>query len=487
MHILLGQSLWLSLAFSFVLLAKPTVHAQGQNYHLSSPDFPQPITRTCRLILSKGMGPENVPQATQELLMKVLIDFQTKWELFKTLGVDPYVNGSMLARHDPNFFKELTVFTRLEHVTKMIKSWLSNEGDIRDINEGRLTFQDINEAEEMLILLQQDNHRIARSVRSSLNEILNLIDESWSSHRTAPDVDSAYIEIRMENANSEFFIPLLRDMYLRFAENRGFQTVVLASNPSQNHTSKREGITLLSLKLTGPSAYSELRYDTGVHRLMTKSKELRGATVKKGTEENVTTVRAYVTVLPLSSQSQNEANSSQEWNEKDFQFDTFRSNGPGGQHANNTDSAVRLTHIPTGIQVTISSERSQHRNRALALAIVKSKLRAAQLAESRQRHQALRSSILEQDVAPYVRGYNLKRNTVTDGRTNASSTYEKVMGQGDLNPFIDAAQFLSLNDTLSLLHERIQDQLKRIEENCRASTSPQDPEQIFICLNSEDR
>jgi peptide chain release factor 2 len=186
------------------------------------------------------------------------------------------------------------------------------------------------------------------------------------------------------------------------------------------------GIKSASLKVNGDYAYGYLRTETGVHRLVRKSP------FDSGNRRH--TSFASVFVYPEVDDS-----IEVEINPADLRIDTFRASGAGGQHINKTDSAVRITHLPTNVVVQCQNDRSQHRNRAEAMAMLKSKLYELEMRKQLDQKQALEDSKTDIGWGHQIRSYVLDQSRIKDLRTNVEIGNTGGVLDGDLGPFIEAS------------------------------------------------
>jgi len=210
-------------------------------------------------------------------------------------------------------------------------------------------------------------------------------------------------------------------MYLRYCERQGLNVEVLEESPGDI-----AGIKSASLKVTGEYSYGYLRTETGVHRLVRKSP------FDSGNRRH--TSFASVFVYP-----EIDDTIEIEINPADLRIDTFRASGAGGQHINKTDSAIRITHNPTGIVVQCQSGRSQHRNKADALAMLKSKLYEAELRKRNDEKQAIEETKTDIGWGHQIRSYVLDQSRIKDLRTNLEVGNTQSVLDGDLNDFIEAS------------------------------------------------
>ena len=214
---------------------------------------------------------------------------------------------------------------------------------------------------------------------------------------------------------------MLLRMYLRYCERKGFGAEVLEESPGEV-----AGIKSASIKITGDYAFGHLRTETGVHRLVRKSPYDSNARRH--------TSFASVFVYPEIDDSVEV-----EINPADIRVDTFRASGAGGQHINKTDSAVRITHLPTNIVVQCQNDRSQHRNRAEAMAMLKAKLYEFEMRKRQEEQQKLEDAKTDIGWGHQIRSYVLDQSRIKDLRTNHEVGDTQSVLDGDLDDFIAAS------------------------------------------------
>jgi peptide chain release factor 2 len=207
-------------------------------------------------------------------------------------------------------------------------------------------------------------------------------------------------------------------MYLRYCERKGFKVEVL-----EQADGDIAGIKGASIKVSGDYAYGTLRTESGVHRLVRKSPFDSNA--KRHTSF------ASVQVFPEVDDS-----IQVDINPADLRIDTYRASGAGGQHINKTDSAVRITHLPTNTVVQCQNDRSQHRNRAEAMAMLKAQLYALELRKRNEEKQALEDAKTDIGWGHQIRSYVLDQSRIKDLRTNVEIGNTQSVLDGDLDPFI---------------------------------------------------
>jgi peptide chain release factor 1 len=258
--------------------------------------------------------------------------------------------------------------------------------------------------------------------------------------RDPNDDRNVIVEIRAGAGGEEaalFAAELLR-MYSRYAQEHRFQTDLMSTNDTGIG-----GIKEAILEVAGDGAYSRLKFEGGVHRVQrVPSTESSG---------RIHTSTATVIVLPEADEVEVQIDE-----ERDLRIDVKRSSGPGGQSVNTTDSAVRITHLPTGLVVEIQDEKSQHKNKAKAMAVLRSRLYDLELAKQRERESAERRSMVGGgDRSEKIRTYNFPDNRVTDHRIGL--TIHNVPGvlEGQLDALIDALQMADQADRLRHLTETV--------------------------------
>jgi peptide chain release factor 2 len=214
---------------------------------------------------------------------------------------------------------------------------------------------------------------------------------------------------------------MLERMYAKFCDKRGFKVEELERSDGEV-----AGIKSATLKITGDYAYGNLRTENGVHRLVRKSPFDSSG----GRHTSFASVFVYPEV---------DDSIEIEINPADVRIDTFRASGAGGQHINKTDSAVRMTHIPTGIVVQCQNDRSQHRNRDEAWAMLKSRLYEHEMRKQREEQQKLEDSKTDVGWGHQIRSYVLDQSRIKDLRTNVEVSNTQKVLDGDLDAFIEAS------------------------------------------------
>jgi peptide chain release factor 2 len=237
------------------------------------------------------------------------------------------------------------------------------------------------------------------------------------------DPGSAFVDIQAGSGGTEAqdWAAMLLRMYLRYAERKGYRVEVLEESPGEV-----AGIKSASLKVEGDYAYGYLRTETGVHRLVRKSPFDSNA-------------RRHTSFASVFAYPEVDDSIEVEINPADLRIDTYRASGAGGQHINKTDSAVRITHLPTNIVVQCQNDRSQHRNRAEAMAMLKSKLYELELRKRQAEQQKLEDAKTDIGWGHQIRSYVLDQSRIKDLRTNYEVGNTQAVLDGGLEDFIAAS------------------------------------------------
>jgi peptide chain release factor 2 len=237
------------------------------------------------------------------------------------------------------------------------------------------------------------------------------------------DPSNCFMDIQAGAGGTEAcdWAAMLLRQYLKYCERKGFKAEVLEESEGDV-----AGIRSATLKIEGDYAFGHLRTETGVHRLVRKSPFDSAG----GRHTSFASVFVYPEV---------DDSIEIEINPADVRTDTFRASGAGGQHINKTDSAVRLTHIPTNIVVQCQNDRSQHRNRDEAWAMLRARLYEHELRKQREQQQKLEDSKTDVGWGHQIRSYVLDQSRIKDLRTNVEISNTQKVLDGDLDPFIEAS------------------------------------------------
>jgi len=313
---------------------------------------------------------------------------QDRFEEIAGLLADPDVIA------DQNQFRDLS------------KEYARVEPVVQNFQQFRSVLDDIAAAEEMAGDADEDIRAMGQEELATLSEHRDALLEQLQKSLIPPDPydeSNVYLEVRAGTGGDEaaIFAGDLFRMYSKYAETMRWNIEILSAREGE-HGGYKEIIS----RITGSSIYAKLKFESGAHRVQRVP-----ATESQG---RIHTSACTVAVLPEPDEVE-----AVEVNQADLRVDTYRASGAGGQHVNKTDSAVRLTHLPTGIVVECQDERSQHKNRARAMSLLQARLLDAQVAEQ-ETEQAEKRRLLvgSGDRSERIRTYNFPQGRVTDHRIN---------------------------------------------------------------------
>lgn len=314
---------------------------------------------------------------------------------------------------DQNKFKELSKeYAQLEPVAQCYSAYNRAVTNLEELEEL------INGDDADLAAMAEDEINNARKEISDLEEELQ-------KHLVPKDPDderNIYLEVRAGTGGDEaaIFAGDLFRMYSRYAETKHWNVEIVNASHGE-HGGFKEVIALIS----GQNVYADLKFESGAHRVQRVP-----ATESQG---RVHTSACTVAILPEVAEIDDV-----DINTEDLRVDTFRASGAGGQHVNKTDSAIRITHLPTGVVVECQDERSQHKNRAKAMALLKTRLlNAEQSRQQQEQAQARKSLVGSGDRSERIRTYNFPQGRLTDHRINLTIYQLTEVVAGDLKLVID--------------------------------------------------
>ncbi len=309
--------------------------------------------------------------------------------------------------------------------TSLSKEYARLEPVVSALRDYRQTESDLGSAEEMRRDADPDIRAMAEDEYASASERLEAQARELQLLLLPTDPNderNIYLEIRAGTGGDEaaLFAGDLFRMYGRYAEQRGWRLEII----SESH-GEHGGFKEVIARIIGQGAYSRLKFESGAHRVQ--------RVPETESQGRIHTSACTVAILPEADEVE-----AVDINPNDLKVDTFRASGAGGQHVNKTDSAIRITHLPTGIVVECQDERSQHKNRAKALSLLQAKLLASEQ-ERQQAEQTAQRRLLvgSGDRSERIRTYNFPQGRVTDHRINLTLYKLEEVLQGDLDQVID--------------------------------------------------
>lgn len=313
---------------------------------------------------------------------------------------------------DQNKFRDLSKeYAQLEPLVVTFKAYEQAHQDIESANE----------------MLKESDPEMKEMAKEELNDAEERIDnlnkelEILLLPKDPNDGANVFLEIRAGTGGDEaaIFSGDLFKMYSRYAETQGWRIEIVSQSDGE-HGGFKEIIS----KISGENVYSQLKFESGAHRVQ--------RVPETESQGRVHTSACTVAIMPEADEVEGI-----DINPSDLKVDTFRASGAGGQHVNKTDSAIRITHIPTGVVVECQDQRSQHKNRAQAMSMLKARLLQAEIDKQQQEQSSQRKSLVGSgDRSERIRTYNYPQGRVTDHRINLTLYKLEEVMQGDLGSVI---------------------------------------------------
>lgn len=343
----------------------------------------------------------------RESLVKKLETLIERHEEIAVLLGDPDVIG------DQKKFRDLSKeYAQLEPVVETYKAYQDCQTNIAGLKE----------------MLSEDDVEMKAMAKEELPEaekLLEKLDQELQIlllPKDANDARNVFLEIRAGAGGDEaaIFAGDLMRMYMRYAESNKWQTEVISASDGEHG-----GYKEIIMRVIGDDVFSKLKFESGGHRVQ--------RVPETESQGRIHTSACTVAILPEAEEVEET-----DINPADLKVDTYRSSGAGGQHVNTTDSAIRITHIPTGIIVECQDERSQHKNRAKAMSVLQARILAAEQQKQQQEISDTRRNLVGSgDRSERIRTYNYPQGRMTDHRINLTLYKLSDIIEGDLNLVIE--------------------------------------------------
>jgi len=321
---------------------------------------------------------------------------------------------------DPNFWQDKLNSKKVIKEKKLFEDLINSfENSVKQLN-------DLNELNELAA--QENNLNIQSEVLTGIKDLRIEVKKNEIKCFLSNETDSldCYVEIHAGagGTESQDWADMLRKMYLKWSDNKSFRSKLISE-----HRGDEAGIKSTTIKIEGDYVFGWLKKESGIHRLV------RISPFDSGARRH--TSFASVWVYPVVDEDINI-----DIHEKDLRIDTYRSSGAGGQHVNTTDSAVRITHLPTKIVVQCQNERSQHKNKETCMNMLKARLYDYEINKKEKENQSMESSKSDIGWGHQIRSYVLQPyRLVKDNRTNFESTNPDKILNGEIDDFLEQSRY----------------------------------------------
>ena len=321
---------------------------------------------------------------------------------------------------DPNFWQDKLNSKKVIKEKKLFEDLINSfENSVKQLN-------DLNELNELAA--QENNLNIQSEVLTGIKDLRIEVKKNEIKCFLSNETDSldCYVEIHAGagGTESQDWADMLRKMYLKWSDNKSFRSKLISE-----HRGDEAGIKSTTIKIEGDYVFGWLKKESGIHRLV------RISPFDSGARRH--TSFASVWVYPVVDEDINI-----DIHEKDLRVDTYRSSGAGGQHVNTTDSAVRITHLPTKIVVQCQNERSQHKNKETCMNMLKARLYDYEINKKEKENQSMESSKSDIGWGHQIRSYVLQPyRLVKDNRTNFESTNPDKILNGEIDDFLEQSLY----------------------------------------------
>lgn len=345
--------------------------------------------------------------------MKKSLELKLQHMLERYQEVSRLLSESSVIEDQEQFRSLSKEYAQLDPVATCYQSYLDVQDNMNSLQE----------------LITGEDKELALMAEEELNEAktnMEKLDEQLQWHLIPKDPDderNIYLEVRAGTGGDEaaIFAGDLYRMYSRYAENQGWQLELISANHGE-HGGYKEIIA----RISGNAVYSQLKFESGAHRVQ--------RVPETESQGRVHTSACTVAIMP----EVDEIDDIQ-INADDLRVDTYRSSGAGGQHVNKTDSAIRITHLPTGVVVECQDERSQHKNRAKAMSLLKTRLLDAEQSKQKKEQAQTRKSLVGSgDRSERIRTYNFPQGRLTDHRINLTIYQLNDVMEGNISLVIDS-------------------------------------------------